>query len=32
MVEASSVCFHCVNEHAAHVKIDVVSRWYRPGP
>ena len=26
------VYFQCVNERAAHVKIDCVSRWCRPGP
>ena len=32
MIEASSVYFQCVNEQAAHVKIDRVSLWCRPGP
>ena len=32
MFEASSVCFQYVNERAAHVKIDRVSRQCRPGP
>ena len=32
MFEASSVYFQCVNERAALVKIDCVSRWCRPGP
>ena len=32
MVEASSVYFQCVNERAAHVKIDNVSRLCRHGP
>ena len=31
MFEASSVCFQYVNERAAHVKIDRVSRRCRPG-
>ena len=31
MFEASSMYLHCVNERAAHVKIDCVSRWCRPG-
>ena len=31
MFEASSVYFQSVNEHAAHVKIDCVSRWCRLG-
>ena len=31
MFEASSVYFQCVNERDAHVKIDRVSRWCRPG-
>ena len=30
MFEASSVYFQCVNERAAHVKIDHVSRWCGP--
>ena len=30
MFEASPVHFQCVNEGAAHVKKDHVSRWYRP--
>ena len=30
MFEASSVYFQCVNECAAHVKIDRVSCWCRP--
>ena len=32
MFEASSVYFQYVNERAAHVKIDRVSRQCRPGP
>ena len=32
MFEASSVYFQCLNELAAHVKIDRVSRWDRHGP
>ena len=32
MLEASSVYFECVNEQAAHVKTDRVSRWCRHGP
>ena len=32
MVEASSVYFQCVNEWAAHVKIDRVLRWCQHGP
>ena len=32
MFEASSVHFQYVNERAAHVKIDLVSRRCRPGP
>ena len=32
MVEASSVYFQCGNNWAAHVKIDHVSHWCRPGP
>ena len=32
MFEASYVYFECVNERAAHVKIDLVSRWCRPWP
>ena len=32
MFEASSVYFQYVNERAAHVKIDCVSRRGRPGP
>ena len=31
MFEASSVYVQCVNEGAAHVKIDQVFRWCRPG-
>ena len=31
MFEASSVYFQCVNEHAAHVKIDRVSVGVDPG-
>ena len=31
MFEASSVYFQCVNERAAHVKIDRDSRWCGPG-
>ena len=31
MFEASSVCFQCVNERAARVKIDRVSHRCRPG-
>ena len=31
MIEASSVYFQYVNEEAAHVKIDRVSRRCRPG-
>ena len=31
MFEASSVYFQYVNERAAWVKIDHVSRWCRPG-
>ena len=32
MFKAPSVYFQSVNERAAHVKIDCVSRRYRPGP
>ena len=32
MFEASSVCFQYVNERAAHVKIDLVSRHCRAVP
>ena len=32
MFEALSVYFQYVNERAAHVKIDRVSRRCRPGP
>ena len=32
MFEASSVYFQFVNEQAAHLKIDRVSRRCRPGP
>ena len=32
MFEASPVYFQRVNERAAHVKIDRVSRWCRHGP
>ena len=32
MYETSSVYFQFVNELADHVKIDCVSRRYRPGP
>ena len=32
MLEASSMYFEYVNEQAAHVKIDRVSRRNRPGP
>ena len=32
MFEAPSVCFQYVNERAAQVKIDRVSRRFRPGP
>ena len=32
MFEASPVYFQCVNELAAHVKIDRVSLRCRPGP
>ena len=32
MFEASSVYFQYVDEQAAHVKIDRVSRRCRPGP
>ena len=32
MFEASYVYFQCVNEQAAHVKIDHVSGWCGPGP
>ena len=31
MLEAMSVYFQYVNEQAAHVKIDHVSRWCQPG-
>ena len=31
MFEASYVYFQCVNEPAAHVKINRVSRWCDPG-
>ena len=31
MFEASSVYFQSLNERAAHVKIDGVSRWCSPG-
>ena len=31
MFEASSDYFQCVNDRAAHVKIDRVSRWCRHG-
>ena len=32
MFEALSMYFQYVNEQAACVKIDRVSRWCRPGP
>ena len=32
MVDALSVDLQCLNEQAAHVKIDRVSRWCQPGP
>ena len=32
MFEASSVYFQCINEWAAHVKIDPVFCWCGPGP
>ena len=32
MFEAPSVYFQCVNERAAHVKIECVSRQCPPGP
>ena len=32
MFEALSVYFQCVNERAAHVKIDRVFSWCRPRP
>ena len=32
MFEAASVYFQYINERAAHVKIDRVSCWCRPGP
>ena len=32
MFEALSMYFQYVNERAAHVKIDRVSRRFRPGP
>ena len=31
MFETSPVYFQCVNERAAHVKIDRVSRWFDLG-
>ena len=31
MFEASTVYFQCVNEQTAHVKIDRVFHWCRPG-
>ena len=31
MFEASCMYFQYVNYRAAHVKIDHVSRWHRPG-
>ena len=32
MFEALSVYLHYLNERAAHVKIDCISRRCRPGP
>ena len=32
MFKASSMYFQDVNERAAHVRIDRVSRRFRPGP
>ena len=32
LIEASSAYILYVNDRAAHVKVDRVSRWGRPGP